>query len=88
MKSMTTDKVKARIQELVPDAGEDFGLAVVLRAIRKSPNGIALCRGMDGDLLAVIPSVGNEFVWDLKVDYDQQSEETRAFIGSLLGVSE
>lgn len=63
----------------------DYTLSHVLLAIRHAPNGIASCRGSDGDLLIVRPSIGHEFIWNLRADHlTQQSDETIRFLFSLL----
>lgn len=74
--------IKQKIRELVPDAGETFGLAVVLRAI------------IEQDLEKLFPDEKYPFTkasaltvahWNLEHDnYDDQSQETKDFIGSLL----
>ncbi len=111
---MTTDPVKKRIQELVPDIknapcghkimGDENGcpvaehlypitLAVVLRAIEEATSHtedltFITSTGIFGSL------VGGEAVWEKVIEwnlehdnYDQQSEETKKFIGNLLGVN-
>lgn len=92
-----TDKVKAKIQELLPDMDwqkaertdgmweETITLAVVLRALEKNTV-------IYGDLPArmQLENVQKRYGevaghWNLRTDnYDQQSEETKQFIGSLL----
>lgn len=92
------DKVKAKIQELVPSKlwrytcdhcpcgliiEESPSLAVVWRAYEQNvkPNNWGYDAFKEGVWQIIV-------YWDLKHDnYDQQSEETRAFIGSLLGVN-
>lgn len=76
-------EIKKRIKELVLDAGEDFGLAVVLRAIENS----YMARGISKAFLTSEQLWTVYGLWNLEHDnYDQQIEECKQFIGSLLGV--
>lgn len=91
------DPIKKIIKELVPDAGEDFGLAVVLRAIEKK-NGDDV--GIDAEgyfverkntsegigLSSLWNGKGSKRInrWNLAKDYDDQPQETKDFIGKLL----
>lgn len=84
-------KLRERIGELVPGTvtggwliEPELFLADVLRAIRHKPNGIANCRGLDGDYLEVHPSVGKLFVWNLSKPLSGQSEETINWLYKLL----
>jgi hypothetical protein len=96
-----TDPIKAKIQELLPDMVPNakyigmptITLAVVLRAINKQGFNnrehherilYALCNGMNAvNNTETKSNIG----WNLEHDnYDQQSEECKQFIGSLLGV--
>lgn len=64
--------------------GSPLTLAVVLRAMEKSNDGFALKLHTIHDSFFFQE---NTPAWNLEHDtYDQQSEETKAFIGSLLGV--
>lgn len=108
---MNTDKVKAKIIDLVPDSMDfldhcpnpDCGagipapitLAVVLRAIHKAKeNGKYEGIRADGNFTtdfgerAAFTADGQTPIkWNLEHDnYNQQSEECKQFIGSLLGV--
>lgn len=85
------DTTKQKILELVPDAKEDFGLAVVLRAIEKHNRQTSTVHSH------IAVSVYGEFYdsgekkvlghWNLEHDdYDKQSDPTKQFISSLLGV--
>lgn len=65
--------------------GRPIRLSDVLLAIRKG-NGIANCRGAEGDILYIKPSVGEEFAWFLKGGLDAQSDQCKEFISKVLGV--
>lgn len=90
------DTIKQRILELVPDAKEDFGLAVVLRAIGQMVQGkrhivvnmiggFAEYKSANGEMGLWMLAGGH--MWNLEHDnYDDQDRPTQLFIGSLLGV--
>lgn len=97
---MSTDPIKAKIQELCPEVMEKrycvcnqtITLAVVLRAIS-----LSLIRKMPKENKEIVVTSVGEFLWyntdnvlaewNLEHDnYDQQSEECKLFIGNLLGV--
>lgn len=74
-----------KIVELVPDCNGVIGLCVVLRAINKHVGDLY------ADTLGFIfwfePAYGPDKRWNLEQDnYDAQSQETKDFIGTLLGV--
>lgn len=97
---MNTDPIKAKIQELCPDVmathecncpsaedivGFPITLAVVLRAIPKKGKTVKI--NDEGTFFTGVSDEMKSAVWDLKHDnYDQQSEECKQFIGSLLNV--
>lgn len=85
------DPIKAKIQELMPDvmlsanpAKWTITIAVVLRAIEKKYRGDGFALMSSNGWLSMRGKAHCR--WDLEKDYDQQSEETRTFIGKLLGV--
>lgn len=93
---MTT---KERIKELVSDAPDNFGLAVVLRAVESvgekstehGKEAVAVDQSGKFARVTVFNNGGLNITtlgwWNLTFDnYDDQSEETKAFIGKLLGV--
>lgn len=89
-----TDPIKAKIQELVPDLNGDSvaTLAVVLRAIEKgNPSALTNVHVELNGNICVRKSGQETFhieaYWNLEQDnYDQQSDETKQFIGQLLNV--
>jgi len=107
------DKVKQKIQELVPEImelkfieilGHPIQLADVLRAIEKSNTRDNVYYSIDtkgyffgteeidkvevnnfSDVDAFVKYISGE-KWDLSLPFDDQSEETKDFIGGLLGM--
>ena len=85
-----TDPIKQKIQELIPDAKDDFGIAVVLRAFQKGKKNPQSSLSVDsyGELKFYDFRKRKENKWDLFADnYDLQSEECKRFIGEILGVA-
>ena len=94
-----TDPIKAKIQELCPDVLTKSGglkvsferewpitLAVVLRAIGKIIPKFVI-HVNKGSVFFPKQHIGSNLVWNLEHDnYDQQSQECKQFIGSLLGI--
>jgi len=92
------DNIKAKIQELLPDMVPNakymgmltITLSVVLRAVWKERPILMLASLIHDkpDMVAVRKDFSELItLWNLKHDnYDAQSQETKAFIGSLLGV--
>ncbi len=66
--------------------GSPITLCVVLRAIRVKTGLEIVGNGTSDPEDSTHILINNEAVWDLTKDYDQQSEECKQFIGSLLSV--
>lgn len=78
------DKVKSRIKELVPNV-KDYGLADVLLAIGTNTHPKPKLELWSVQLeMYMIDDDGNNLLWDLTKPYDDQSQETKDFIGNIL----
>ncbi len=74
---------KSAVKEIL---GSPITLAVVLRAIANYPKAPYAIKS-NGSWLGKWGEYKNKYNWNLEHDnYDQQSEECKQFIGSLLGV--
>lgn len=84
------DELKNKIKELVPDAKEPLGLSDVLRAIGSMLIVVDACGNFYrlkmslADMLPSFDKKAGTVRWDLALDYDNQTQEVKDFIATLL----